>query len=192
MYFPVRQFTLLFPDATLIVRTSQDPSSLDVPLTGAVAAVDPNIAPFDVRTLDSALTESTSRERSILMLLTGFAVIALALAVVGIYGVVAYAVGRRRREFVVRMALGAPASQVFSEVIRDSVVRSVIAVGAGIGIALVTANRLQPLVFETSTRDAMTYSAVGGILIAVAFLGAALPAFRASRLNPAVALRDEE
>jgi putative ABC transport system permease protein len=189
MYFPLRQAP--FPDLTLIVRSEADPASLAPALRRAVAAADPNVAPFDVMTLDRALLEATSRERFIMSLLTGFATLALLLASVGIYGVVAYSVGRRRQEIAVRMALGARALDVFSQIVGGTLVRTAVGVIAGIILALSAGRLLQPLVFETSTRDLTTYIVVASVLMAIAFLGAAVPATRATRVNAAITLREE-
>ena len=189
MYFPIVQSP--FPDATLIVRTSGDPSLVAPGLRGAVLAADPAVAPFDVMTLEHSLSEATARQRFILTLLTGFGCIALALAAIGIYGVVSYTVGQRRQETAVRMALGARGQDVFSEIVRGMLARTFIGIGAGIAVAGFATRMLQPLLFETSPRDSFTYAAVAAGLVAVAFVGAALPAQTAARMNPAAALRQE-
>ena len=124
-------------------------------------------------------------------LLTGFAAVALMLAAVGIYGVVAFAVGRRRREIAVRLALGARARDVFARTVIGALLRTTAGAAAGIVIAFFTGRMLQPLVFEITTRDAATYAVVVSVLLATSFLGAAIPARRAARVNPAAALREE-
>jgi len=189
MYVPIRQMP--FPNITLIARAHTDPASLAQGLRQAIFTADSNVAPFDVMTLDDSLAESTARERFILYLLTAFAALALTLAAVGIYGVVAFSVGRRQQEIALRMALGACARDVFSQVVGATLLRSALGIAAGIATSLLAANLLQPLVFETSTRDLLTYSSVTAILLATAFFGAALPALRAARLDPAQTLRKE-
>jgi putative ABC transport system permease protein len=189
MYVPVRQMP--FPNITLIARAHTDPATLAQGLRQAIFAADPNVAPYDVMTLTDALAESTARERFILYLLTAFAALALTLAAVGIYGVVAFSVSRREQEIALRMALGARACDVFSQVVGATLFRASIGIAAGCTLALLAGNLLQPLVFQTSTRDLLTYSAVAAILLATAFLGSALPASRAARLDPAHTLRKE-
>jgi putative ABC transport system permease protein len=189
MYFPLRQTP--FPDLTLIVRSSGDPAALASGLREAVFAADPNVAPFDVATLESSLLEATARERFILLLLTGFAALALLLAAVGIYGVVAYAVGRRRQEIALRMALGARARDVFWQIVGGTLLRTTLGVFGGSVVTILAGRMLQPLVFETSTRDVATYSVVACVLLVVAFFGAAVPATRAARVNTAAMLRQE-
>jgi predicted permease len=189
MYFPLRQTP--FPDLTLIVRSSGDPAALASGLRQAVFAADPNVAPFDVATLERSLIEATARERFILVLLTGFAALALSLAAVGIYGVVAYTVGRRRQEIALRMALGARAGDVFWQIVAGTLLRTAVGVSGGVVLAILAGRMLQPLVFETSTRDVATYLVVACVLMTVAFLGAAVPATRAARVNTVAILRQE-
>ena len=189
MYFPLRQAP--FPNLTLIARTGGNPSALAPGLRQAVFVADPNVAPFDLMTLERSLLESTARERFIMSLLTGFACLALLLASVGIYGVVAYSAGRRRKEIAVRLALGARALDIFSQIVGGTLARAAVGILGGIAISVSLGRLLQPLVFETSTRDVTTYLAVAFLIISVAFLGAALPATRAARVNAATTLREE-
>jgi predicted permease len=189
MYVPIRQMPL--PGITLIARAHTDPAALAQGLRQAIFTADPNVAPFDVITLDDSLAESTARERFILYLLTAFAALALALAAVGIYGVVAFSVSRREQEIALRMALGARARDVFSQVVGSTLIRSAVGISAGLALSLLAGDLLQPLVFQTSTRDLLTYSTVAAVLLITAFLGAAVPALRAARLDPAHTLRKE-
>lgn len=189
MYFPLRQQP--WPDCTLMVRTAGDPAHLASALIHAVSAADPAVAPFDVMTLDAAITQSTARERFVLYLLTGFGALALSLALVGIYGVVAYIVGRRRREIAVRIAIGARPGDIFTQITGGMLRRAVVGIAAGLAFAAVMAPLMQPLVFKTSPRDVATYSAVAFVLLVAAFCGAALPARRAAWLDPAIILREE-
>lgn len=189
MYFPTRQFAL--PDQTLIVRTRGDAASLVPVLRQAVKNLDSEIAPYGVAPLELSLSMATARERFTMLLLTGFALLALTLAVVGIYGVVAYAVGRRKQEIALRMVLGARASDVFGQIVGGMLLRTCAGVGAGIVTAMAIGRLLEPLVFETSTRDAATYAVVAIVLLTAAFFGAAIPAQRAARVNAAAVLREE-
>lgn len=189
MYFPTRQQP--WPEATLLVRTSGDPAGLVPGLRRAVHAADAAVAPFDVMTLDSALAESTARERFVVALLTGFGALALALAIVGIYGVAAYVVVRRRREIAVRIAMGARPRDIFAQVTARTVLNAVIGVVAGLAISASAAPLMQPLIFMMTTRDIPTYGAVAVLLLAVAFCGVAIPARRAAGMDPVVTLRED-
>ena len=189
MYFPLRQAP--FPDLTLIVRTAGDPSLLSAGLRRAVLAADPNVAPFGMQTLERSLLDSTARERFIMSLLTGFAALALLLAAVGIYGVVAFSVSRRLQEIAIRMALGARSVDVFWRIVGGTLARTCLGVTVGMVIASLAGRILQPLVFETSTRDAAIYAVVASVFVAVALIGAAVPATRAVQVNTASTLRQE-
>jgi ABC-type antimicrobial peptide transport system permease subunit len=153
--------------------------------------MDANVAPFDLAPLESALAATTARERFTVLLLAAFSLLALTLATVGIYGVVAYTVGRRRQEIALRLVLGAPTGEVFQRIVGGMLMRAAVGVTAGLAIALMMARLMQPLVFETSVRDAATYATVAGILLWAALIGAAAPAARAAGLNAAAALREE-
>jgi hypothetical protein len=189
MYFPVRQQP--WPDCTLIVRSSVDPVTLTHALRRSVTAADPDVAPFDVATLDAALADSTARERFVLSLVTGFGALAMVLSIVGIYGVVSYAVGRRRREIAMRIALGARPGRIFGQVTGATIGRAIGGVAAGLAIAAIAAPLMQPLLFETSTRDTATYCMVAAVLLFTGFCSAAIPARRAASLDPAPILREE-
>jgi putative ABC transport system permease protein len=189
MYFPLQQQP--FPDCTLMARTAGDPAAVAPALRQAVLSADANVAPFDVMTLDAALTESTARERFVLSLLTGFGLIAVTLAIVGIYGVVSFAVGRRRREMALRIAMGARPRDIFTHVTGGTICRAVVGVAAGVALAAAAAPLMQPLLFETTTRDSLTYCGVAAVLLGSAFCGAVLPARHAASLDPAITLREE-
>lgn len=189
MYFPAGQFAL--PESTLIVRTRGDAAALVPVLRRLITGLDANIAPFDAATLESSLETATARQRFIMSLLTGFALLALLLAVVGVYGVVAYAVGRREKEIALRIALGAGRANVFRQIAGGTVLRASAGVAAGLIAAAALGRLLEPLLFATSPRDTATYAVVAGVLLAAAFLGAAIPAHRAARLNAATTLRQD-
>lgn len=189
MYFPVRQQP--WPNLTLMVKTHGDPAALASALRRAVASADPAVAPFDVMTLDAAIASATERERFVLFLLTGFGALALTLAIVGIYGVVSYVTGRRRRELAVRIAMGAAPGDVFAQVTGGTFVRAVTGAGIGVVAAMAAAPIMQPLLFQTDIRDPATYGTVAAVVVSVALCGAALPARRAATLDPVVTLREE-
>ncbi len=189
MYFPLRQVP--FPDLTVIVRSQGDPAALFGGLRQAVFAADSNVAPFEMETLVEATKNATARERFILSLLTVFASLALALSAIGIYGVVAYSAAGRRQEIALRIAVGARTRDVLRQLMGRTLIHAIAGVAGGAALAAISASLMQPLVFETSTRDGMTYAAVAAFLLAVALAGAAGPAWRAAQLDPASTLRRE-
>jgi putative ABC transport system permease protein len=175
----------------LIARFSGGAGPLTKALRDTVRALDPEQALADVKTMEQRLGESVTQARFSAFLLALFAGLALALAVLGVYAVMAYSVAQRTREMGVRMALGAAAGDVLRLVFRQGSVL----VGAGLAIglvAMVAASRLlSALLFGVSAIDPATYLSVAGIQAAVAALALYLPARRASRLHPAIALRAE-
>ncbi|MBL8228960.1 MAG: ABC transporter permease [Bryobacterales bacterium] len=189
MYFPMRQQP--WPDCTLIARATGDAALLSRSLQQAVRSADASVAPFDVTTLDSAFRQSTARERFVLSLLTVFGTLALLLAIIGVYGVAAYAVQARRAEIAVRIALGARRIEVYREVTSRILAHAALGVGAGLVCAALCAPLLQPLVFQTSPRDLLTYAAVTLTLLLAALLGAARPARQAAAIDPAIVLREQ-
>ncbi len=189
MYFPMAQFAL--PEQTLIVRTSGDAASLIPALRRVIRDLDINIAPFDVAPVETALEVASGRERFSLALLTAFAALALMLAVIGIYGVVAYSVGRRKREIALRLALGASAVDVLGRIVAGMLVRACVGVGVGMAAASAMGSILRPLVFETSTQDAAIYAAVALVLLTAVLLGTVLPARWITGMNAAATLREQ-
>ena len=148
----------------------------------------PLVFPGSLRALEDA---ARARPRFYLALLAVFAGLALVLAAVGIYGVVAYAVTQRTREIGVRMALGAGRRQVLSLMMWYGLRPSVVGMAAGLGGALAATRLLRGLLYQVEPTDPLTFAAVSAGLLAVACGACALPAWRASRVPPAVALRGE-
>jgi putative ABC transport system permease protein len=174
----------------IVVKTSVEPSSLAPQLRAAVQSVDSEQAISDVRTLDDRLSRALQPRRTPVVLLTIFGAIALTLSAIGIYGVLAFAVAERVREFGIRQALGADPASILSLVLRQGL--RTIAAGLAIGCAgaLVLTQYLEALLFGVSSRDAGVFAAVVGILFTVALLACYLPARRATRVDPMVALRN--
>ena len=156
-----------------------------------IALLDPSQAVTKVRTIEQVIERSAGPQRLAAQLLTVFAAAALLLAALGIYGVVSYAVSRREREIGVRMALGAQAGDVLRMVLGEGLRLSVVGVLAGILAALALARLLAGFLYGVSPRDPLTYLVVAGGLIAAAAAATFLPARRATRVDPAVALRAE-
>jgi putative ABC transport system permease protein len=183
MYFPA-----LFP-ASLIVHTAGDPQSLIGPVRWAIQNIDPDLPVSEVRTMDRVLAESATSRRATTVLLTAFASLALALALVGIYGIMSWSVSQRTLEIGIRVALGATSRDLLSAVIRRGMTLSMIGVAAGLAGAFALRHFLASLVFEVSPSDPLVYSAVAALMLVVALLACYIPARRASRLDPVIALK---
>jgi len=191
---PVRQ-TIFIPRAqrpgqaiTLFVRSQQDPALLGNSVTGVVRALEPE-APVSVRTLDSTIGDTIARPRAISILLGVFALVALALAAIGVYGVMAYSVRARTQEIGVRMALGASASAVFRMVLGQAL--RLVAAGVVVGLAAAAAltRLLERLLFEIEPLDPWTFAVTALVLLVVATVASCVPARRSMRLAPIDALR---
>jgi predicted permease len=174
-----------------VVRTGGDPRALAEPARRVVAAVDPNVPVFRVRTFSELRAASTARTRFLMLVLGTFAGAALTLAAVGIYGVVAYAVAQRRRELGIRMALGARAADIVRLVVRQGAVLA--GAGGAIGLvgALLATRALRGLLYQTTPTDPPTLTAGTVVLVAIALIASYVPARRASRVSPVEALRHE-
>jgi len=189
VYVPYRQDA--FPFMTFVMRTAADPAAIAGPIRQAIWQVDREQPVGDVMTMDRRLSESLSRRRFGVTLLTAFGVVAVALAAIGLYGVLAFIVAQRRREIGVRMALGATAREVIVDVMGHGLRLAFVGVAIGIALAIAVTRLMQTLLYGTSATDAATFAAVATILIVIAAGASALPALRASRLDPLVALREE-
>jgi putative ABC transport system permease protein len=173
------------------VRTSNDPASMASAVRSAVWSIDPQLAVAEVQTMDQVISESTTPRRFGLFLLGGFAMLALMLSAIGIYGVIAYSVVRRVHEMGIRMALGAQRGDVMRLVIGQGM--RLLAAGMVIGTlgALALTRALASFLYGVRPTDPVTFSAVVAILVGVAFLACYIPARRATRVDPMVALRYE-
>ena len=145
----------------------------------------------DVVTLNDLVHDSTSDERFRTILLSGFAIVALLLAALGIYGVLAYWVTQRRRELGIRRALGAQAAAIFRSVVGEGMRPVAIGGAAGIAGAFAVGGLVKALLFGVEALDPLAYSSAIGVLALAALLACALPALRATRVDPLVALRDD-
>jgi putative ABC transport system permease protein len=175
----------------LLVRTSMDTSRLEQPIRRAVRSIDKDQPLTDMKTLEQIETESMASNRLESALLGVFAGIATLLSAIGIYGVISYSVAQRTHEFGIRAALGASASDLLGLVLRGGVLMTAIGLALGFGGALVLTRLMESLLFGVGARDPVTIAAVGGILGCVALLACYVPAYRATKVDPMVALRYE-
>jgi putative ABC transport system permease protein len=176
---------------SLVMRSQSDPSSLVALVRAEVGAMDPGLPVFGLQTMDNMLHDSVAQPRFRTLLLGVFAFVALILAAVGVYGVVYHSVSQRTREFGMRMALGARKVDVLSLVLRQGM--TLVAMGTILGLlgAFGLTRLMSSLLFQVSSTDPFSYAVVSVILSATAFLACFIPARRASKTDPMVALRYE-
>jgi ABC-type antimicrobial peptide transport system permease subunit len=190
-FFPITQQAPGHDDAeNFELRTATPPSSLVSAVQAAVAGVNKGIS-IDFHTLAEQVNDSLVQERLLALLSGFFGGLALLLATIGLYGTLSYLVTQRQMEFGVRMALGAQPGSILRLVMRDVVLVLAGGLAAGISISLATVHLLQKMLFGLGARDTLTMAAAVGTLSAVAFIAAYLPARRATKVDPMVALRDE-
>jgi putative ABC transport system permease protein len=175
----------------LFVRASGKVKRLEKPIRDIVTRLDPAQPVFDVRTMDERVAETWATQRLLTFLLTIFAGLALLLAAVGLYGVLAYSAMRRLREIAVRLALGARPAHIRGLVMGHGLRLFGVGIVVGSLAVLASASVIRSFLFGVSPLDAQTYLIVGLILSVVTILAAWLPARRACRVNPIVALRAE-
>jgi putative ABC transport system permease protein len=189
VYLPHAQASFRF--MTLLVRTHGDPSALAAGLRGAVREVDPDLALANVSTMEQTVARSVSDRRWTMILLGVFAGLALLLAVIGLYGVLAYSVAQRTSEIGVRMALGAQRQDVLWLIVAQSARMWGSGLLTGVVGAVVAARAMSGLLYGVEALDGVTFFAAPLVLGGVAFAASLLPALRAARVDPVVALRYE-
>jgi len=175
----------------LVVRTSVDGASVAKSLQAIVTTLDPALPVYWVTTLDDMVGRALSRDRFTAALLGAFAVVSLLLAAVGIYGVFAGDVAQRRKEIGIRVALGAPSGGVIALVMRRAVTRAVLGVALGTGGALLAARAMRSLLFGVGAADPVSFVGVAALLLLVALAATLVPAVRAARVSPLVAIRTD-
>jgi predicted permease len=195
-YVPYAQFPIARAgDAargmTLVVRADGDPMRLVNPIRAEVRRLDPRLPIANVRPMTEVVDASMATPRLTGSLLSIFAGLALVLASIGVAGVLAYLVSRRRREIGIRMALGASRANVLGLVLRRGLTYAGAGIAAGVGAALFLTRLMEGLLFGVAPRDPMTFVAVSGILLAIAAAASLIPALRAARVDPLEALRAE-
>jgi len=195
VYAPVDQLPLWFqqrhPAMSLFARTSLGTEGTAAAIRRELAAIDRDIPVYSVQTMSAYLAQDTEQPRLSVMLLSGLGGLALLLAVIGIYGVVSYSVAQRTQEIGVRMALGATGRDVLRLVVGQAIALVVAGVAIGVGASLALGSVMRNLLFEVSARDPSTLVAIAAVLTAVGITASAVPAMRATRVDPLVALRAE-
>jgi putative ABC transport system permease protein len=189
IYFPYRAFP--FPPLTLAVKAAVDPASLTDAIVGQVRALDPNLAVYGVRPLDTYVERSLAPTRFAMTLMGAFAMVALALAAIGLYGVLSYMVGQRTHEIGVRMALGAARRTVLEMIVGRGVGLAALGIVIGVIAALGLTKVIADLLYGVSPTDPATFAAVAGVLLVVVLLACLIPAYRATRVDPLVSMRAE-
>lgn len=189
VYLPYTQPTE--PASFVLVRTANDPTQIVAAVRREILALDKSVPIFDVRTMEDRSADATSRTRFSALLLGIFSGLALVLAAVGIYGVMSYAVSGRTREIGVRMALGAQPRNVLALVMRDGIIVTVAGVALGLAGAFAATRVLGSQLYGVGTTDAVTFAAVSLLLAAVALVASYIPARRAMKVDPMIALRYE-
>jgi putative ABC transport system permease protein len=180
-----------WPQAGFGVRTQENPSTMVKSIAAAVHAVDPAVALAEPKTLDQVVDESMADQRFTLILFTSFAMVALFLAALGIYGVMAFSVAQRAHEIALRMALGATRNRVVALVIRDGVLLSAIGLVLGLIGAYFVGRAMQSLLFGVNALDFSAFGSVGAVLLVTAVVACFLPARRAASVEPMRVLRTE-
>lgn len=175
----------------IIVRTSGDPLTLAPSVRSALREIAPDLPLYDIRTMESRISDSTSYARFATLLLTLFGAVALLLAALGTYGVIAFSVSQRTREIGIRVALGASAQQVIRMVVAHGLGIAAVGGVVGVVVAIATTRVLQSLLFDVNPTDPTTFTAIIAVLVASVTAASWIPARRASRIQPTEALRQD-
>jgi ABC-type antimicrobial peptide transport system permease subunit len=188
-YFPELQY---LPQRTfLVARTTSDEAGLATAISSEIHSVDPTVVVYGIRTMQGRLYDSLARQRFSSTMLGAFAAFALLLAAVGLYGVMSYLVTQGTHDIGVLVALGARPRNIISLVVRQGMQLTLIGLLAGLAGAAALTRVIASLLFSVSTTDVVTFLAVPALLAAVALAATAIPAWRATAVDPMVALREE-
>ena len=190
LYLPLTQ-TPFYGTMSVLLRTARPMSEAVALLRGKVAAIDPELPVHAAETMEGVISDSVSNRRGILLLLGSFAGIALLLSAVGIYGMLSYDVSRRTREIGIRNALGATRSQITALILRQGLWKTAAGLAVGLAGAAFLTRFMRSQLFEVVAGDPLSYLVVSLLLLAVALFASWLPARRAAKIDPVVALRAE-
>jgi putative ABC transport system permease protein len=177
--------------ASLVIRTATDPRSLIAAIKSEIHEVDADQGVAETETMEERIAAAGAQPRVQAWLVTAFSLIALALACIGIYGVISYTVSQRTREIGVRVALGADRSTIFRQVLRESLTVASAGVVIGLLASLALTRYLETLLFDVKPTDPAVYTSVAILMLIVAAAASYLPSRRAATVDPVVALRDE-
>jgi putative ABC transport system permease protein len=187
LYFPYAQLPGL--SLNVIVRTAGDPQAMVKAVEGAVFALDGSQPVTAIQTMDEILEAGAAQPRFTTTLLAGLSLAALVLAMVGIYGVIAYSVSERTQEMGIRIALGANRGDILRLVLRQGMTLACAGIAIGVAASLALTRLLGSLLYGVSATDPLTFAAGAALFVAVAFAASYIPAMRATRVNPIVTLR---
>jgi ABC-type antimicrobial peptide transport system permease subunit len=188
VYVPLNQF--VGRSLSFALRTSLPASTLETQIRGVVQSVDPGLPVFSVTSMDAVLSASLASRRFSANLVAGFAAVALLLASIGIYGLLAYMVGQRTREIGLRMALGAGRRDVLKLILRKGVALAMAGIVAGLIVAASSASFMAILLYGVRPKDPGVFMLVSLLLLVVAIAASYIPAWRATKVEPTVALRE--
>jgi putative ABC transport system permease protein len=174
----------------VVLRTDLPPAQLESEIRDQIHAVDPELPVFNVKSMNEVLDASLAPRRFSAELVALFAALALLLASIGIYGLLAYMVGQRAHEIGIRMALGARRDHILKLILRQGIFLAGAGVSAGLVVAVATAPLIATLLYGVHPIDPVVFLSVALILLMVSFLASFIPAYRATKVDPIVALRE--
>jgi putative ABC transport system permease protein len=187
LYLPFQQ--LPWGNMNLLVRTAVEPSSLISGVRAQISSVDPDQPVTNIQTVDQLMDSSRAQPRFTMLLLGVFSAAALALAVIGIYGVLSYSVTQRRQELGIRLALGAERGNILGLVVRQGLVLAGAGIAVGLVAALLLTRLMSSLLYKVGALDLTTFALTPLAFLVIALLASYLPALRATEVNPVEALR---
>ena len=191
VYLSARAWTWADWELAVAVRTTTDPMSLVAPIRKELASLDPQISMAKIRAMEDYVSDAVAPNRFALILITIFAAVAVALASVGLYGVISYALAQRTREIGIRLAFGAPRASIFRLVLGQGLRLTILGVAIGVLGSFFLGGLISSLLFEVTAEDPLTYVSTAGLLILIALAACFTPARRATRVDPINALRSE-
>jgi putative ABC transport system permease protein len=191
IYFSDTQIPYPEPETSVVVRTGVDPATLVGAVRGVLRQVSPDAPVFAIRTMNDVISTSVAQDRFNMILMSIFAAVALALAAIGLYGVVSYSLAQRTHEIGLRMALGARQRDVLGLVVRQGMAIASIGLPIGIVLALLSSRLISSWLYGVSPTDPPTFTVVSVLLMVVSLAACYIPARRAAKVDPMVALRYE-